>query len=74
MSRGPIQQAREAFARRLPATTKAGDRSCYMKLGQRRAYCGRKPKVAYDDWSRVTCSECISAGRADQQIRDGSES
>lgn len=47
------------------ATTTAADRVCFMALGGRRAYCGRKPKVAFDDWSKVTCSECRTAGRAD---------
>lgn len=41
-------------------------RVCYMKPGQAKGYCGRKPKVAYADWAKVTCSDCLAAGRADQ--------
>lgn len=46
-------------------TTPANKRVCYMELGHRRAYCGRKPKEAYSDWTKVTCSECLAMSRAE---------
>lgn len=65
MSGGPIKAWRDTW---LPprVSTKNSERACFMKLGQTRAYCGRKPKVAFDDWARVTCSDCRAAGNADR--------
>jgi len=64
VSAGPIRQWRDSW---LPAraSTKNSDRVCYKKLLAPKAYCGRKPKVAYDDWTKVNCSECIAAHNAD---------
>lgn len=68
MSAGPIKAWRNSW---IPARVSSTDveRACYMKHSQPRAYCGRKPKVAYDDWAKVTCSDCLAAGRADSDGR-----
>ena len=33
-----------------------------------RAYCGRKSKNT-DEWSRVTCDDCLAARRADEAVK-----
>lgn len=66
MSEGPIKAWRDSW--KPPAvSTRDSERACYMKLGQVRAYCGRKPKVAFDDVARVTCADCLAAIRADEE-------
>jgi len=66
MSEGPIKAWRDS---RKPPTvsTRDGERVCYKKLGPDRAACGRKPKVSYEDWSRVTCADCMAAQAADAE-------
>ena len=39
----------------------------YMKLGQPRAWCGKKSAdidIAFDDWAKVTCPDCKAFGPA----------
>lgn len=64
MSEGPIEQWRDSW-KPPQVSSKDSDRVCYQKLGFIRAWCGRKAKVAYDDWGKVTCSDCLAARRAD---------
>lgn len=36
----------------------------YMKMGQRRAWCGVKPRESYAEWRMVTCERCL-------EVREG---
>lgn len=67
MSAGPIRQWRDSW---LPprVSSKNSERVCYMKMLSDKAYCGRKPRAAYQDWAKVTCSDCLAAGRADGRV------
>jgi hypothetical protein len=66
MSEGPIKLWRDSWK---PPVVSSRDsaRVCFKKLNIEKAWCGRKPKVAYDDWARVTCSDCLAARRADER-------
>lgn len=70
VSEGPIKQERAA---RLapPATTKASERVCMVKVVSRRTHCGRRPVRGRQtsNWDDVTCSECLAIRRSDQQNR-----
>lgn len=65
MSEGPIKRERDAWKPPKVSSTDT-ERVCYQKLGHK-AYCGRQAKVAFDDWSKVTCSDCLAAKRADDE-------
>lgn len=67
MSEGPIKAWRDAWKPPVVSTTDAA-RVCYKKLGPARASCGRKPKVSYEDVTKVTCADCLAALRADGVI------
>lgn len=64
MSEGPISQWWKSHEPEKVSTPNS-KRVCYKKIHQPRAYCGRKPTVAFDDQSKVTCSDCLAAMRAD---------
>lgn len=64
MSEGPIKKWRDSW-KPPAASTRDVDRVCFKRLGPARAYCGRNPKVSYEDWSKVTCADCLAAAAAD---------
>lgn len=48
-------------------TAHADGRGLHHTTG--RAYCGRKTTKTEKDWNRVTCEDCLAAGRADKERR-----
>lgn len=64
MSEGPIKQWWDSHKPPRVSTPDA-HRVCFKKLLAQKAYCGRVPKVADDDWAEVTCADCQAAYRAD---------
>lgn len=69
MSAGPIRAWRESWMPQRVSSTDSA-RVCFKSLSNPRAYCGRKAKVAFDDWSRVTCSDCLAARLADKEGKE----
>lgn len=43
-------------------------RVCAPNIDTGKAYCGRKNKNT-DEWDRVTCRDCFSAQRADEEAK-----
>lgn len=67
MSAGPIKQARDAWKPRQVSTNDS-ERVCAPNIDTGRSLCGRKNKRT-DVWTRVTCSDCHAAARADKENR-----
>jgi len=70
MSEGPIKKWRDSWK---PPTVSTADseRVCWKKLGPAKAYCGRAPRVSYEDWDKVTCADCLAARQADAEAARG---
>lgn len=64
MSEGPISQWWKSHEPAKVSTSNSS-RVCFKKIHQPRAYCGRRPAIAFDDHSKVTCADCVAAMRAD---------
>lgn len=67
MSAGPIAQERASHKPEKVSTPDA-HRVCFKSLLSDKGYCGRTAKAAYDEWSKVTCSDCHAARRADEAV------
>lgn len=66
MSDGPIKAWRDSW--KPPKTSSSNaERACFKNLLAAKAYCGRRPKLAFDDPTKVTCSDCLAALRADRE-------
>lgn len=64
MSEGPIKAWRDSWKPPRVSSSNA-ERACFKKPLEEKAHCGRRPKVAFDDATKVTCSDCLAALRSD---------
>lgn len=65
MSAGPISQWRDAHRPHL-VSTPDNQRVCAPNIDTGKAYCGRRGERT-GTWNQVTCSDCWSARRADEE-------